>query len=70
MEIPRLRKGSCFPSFLEPRRTAAKALVAFAIVLGPCIDGSRGARALFGSGMWSVAAMHAASDLRHVGRAP
>ena len=23
-----LRKGSCFPSFLEPRRTAAKALVA------------------------------------------
>ena len=28
LEIPKLRKGSYFPSFLEPRRTAAKALVA------------------------------------------
>ena len=28
LEIPRLRKGSDFPSFLEPRRTAEKALVA------------------------------------------
>ena len=28
MAIPKLRKGSCFPSFLEPRRTAEKALVA------------------------------------------
>ena len=28
MEIPKLRKGSYFPSFLEPRRTAEKALVA------------------------------------------
>ncbi len=28
LEIPKLRKGSCFPSFLEPRRTAEKALVA------------------------------------------
>ena len=28
LAIPRLRKGSCFPSFLEPRRTAEKALVA------------------------------------------
>ncbi len=27
-EIPKLRKGSYFPSFLEPRRTAEKALVA------------------------------------------
>jgi len=32
LEIPKLRKGSCFPSFLEPRRTAEKALVALAIV--------------------------------------
>ncbi len=32
LEIPKLRKGSYFPSFLEPRRTAEKALVAFAIV--------------------------------------
>src|ERR1700750_220425 len=28
LEIPRLRKGSSFPSFLEPRRTAEKALTA------------------------------------------
>jgi putative transposase len=28
LEIPRLRKGSYFPSFLEPRRTAEKALTA------------------------------------------
>ena len=28
LEIPQLRKGSYFPSFLEPRRTAEKALTA------------------------------------------
>jgi putative transposase len=28
LEIPRLRNGSYFPSFLEPRRTAEKALTA------------------------------------------
>jgi putative transposase len=28
LEMPRLRKGSYFPSFLEPRRTAEKALTA------------------------------------------
>lgn len=28
LEIPKLRKGSYFPTFLEPRRTAEKALVA------------------------------------------
>jgi putative transposase len=28
LEIPKLRKGSCLPSFLEPRRTAETALVA------------------------------------------
>ncbi|WP_285675169.1 transposase, partial [Paralimibaculum aggregatum] len=28
LAIPRLRRGRCFPSFLEPRRTAEKALVA------------------------------------------
>ena len=28
LSIPKLRKGSCFPSFLEPRRTAEKALTA------------------------------------------
>jgi len=38
--------------------------------LGPCMDGSRGARARYGSGSWSVAAMYAASDLQHGGCAP
>ena len=33
LEIPRLRRGSYFPSFLEPRRTAEKALTA---VIGVC----------------------------------
>jgi putative transposase len=28
LQIPKLRKGSCFPGFLEPRRTAEKALAA------------------------------------------
>jgi putative transposase len=28
LRIPKLRKGSYFPGFLEPRRTAAKALTA------------------------------------------
>ena len=35
LAIPGLRKGSYFPSFLEPRRTAEKALVALAIGLEP-----------------------------------
>jgi transposase-like protein len=44
LRIPKLRKGSYFSGFLEPRRMAEKALTALAIVLGPCMDGSRGAR--------------------------
>jgi transposase-like protein len=32
LNIPKLRKGSYFPTFLEPRRTAEKALMALAIV--------------------------------------
>jgi transposase-like protein len=28
LRIPKLRKGSCFPSLLEPRRPADKALLA------------------------------------------
>ncbi len=28
LRIPKLRKGSCFPGFLEPRRMAEKALTA------------------------------------------
>ena len=31
LNIPKLRKGSYFPTFLEPRRTAEKALMALAI---------------------------------------
>ena len=32
LNIPKLRKGSYFPTFLEPRRTAERALMALAIV--------------------------------------
>ena len=32
LNIPKLRKGSYFPTFLEPRRTVEKALMALAIV--------------------------------------
>ena len=28
LRVPKLRTGSCFPGFLEPRRTSEKALVA------------------------------------------
>ncbi len=37
LEIPKLRKGSDFPSFLEPRRTAKKALVA--VIQEACVHG-------------------------------
>ena len=37
LAIPKLRKGSCFPSFLEPRRTAEKALVA--VIQEACVHG-------------------------------
>ena len=40
LAIPKLRKGSYFPSFLEPRRTAEKVLVA--VIRGrPTCTGSR-----------------------------
>ena len=39
---------------------------AFATDFGPCLDGSRGARALFGEWAWSVATMCAASDLHRM----
>lgn len=41
LEIPKLRKGSYLPSFLEPRRTAEKALVALAIVARTVAIGAR-----------------------------
>jgi len=44
--------------------------VAPPMLLEPCMDGSRGARARYGSGSWSVAAMYTASDLQHGGCAP
>lgn len=37
LEIPKPRKGSYFPSFLEPRRTAEKALVA--VIQEACVPG-------------------------------
>lgn len=37
LAIPKLRKGSCLPSFLEPRRTAEKALVA--VIREACVHG-------------------------------
>jgi putative transposase len=37
LAIPKLRKGSYFPSFLEPRRTAEKALVA--VIQEACVHG-------------------------------
>ena len=38
LQIPKLRKGSYFPGFLEPRRTAEKALVA--VIQKPTSRGS------------------------------
>ena len=35
LRVPKLRQGSYFPGFLEPRRTSEKALVARAMGLGP-----------------------------------
>jgi putative transposase len=37
LRIPKLRKGSCFPGFLEPRRMAEKALTA--IIREACVQG-------------------------------
>ncbi len=47
LAIPRLRRGSCFPSFLEPRRTAEKALVAV-IRGGPTSTASRPGPSMIG----------------------
>ena len=37
LELPKLRKGSYLPSFLDPRRTAEKALVA--VIQEACVQG-------------------------------
>jgi hypothetical protein len=37
LEIPKLRKGTCFPAFLEPRRTAERALAA--VIQEACVHG-------------------------------
>ena len=42
--IPKLRKGSYFPSFLEPRRSADKALIAVIQEAAACPGEGRGAR--------------------------
>ena len=41
LRIPKLRKGSYFPGFLEPRRLAEKALTAIALVLASAGSGFR-----------------------------
>ncbi len=66
LRIPKLRTGSHFPSFPEPRRAVEKALTA----PGPCVDGARVARAMLGSGTRSVAAMSAASEMQRVRAMP
>ena len=37
LKIPKLRQGSYFPEFLEPRRTAEKALTAVTEIAGGCV---------------------------------
>lgn len=37
VKIPKLRKGSCFPEFLEPRRAAEKAMTA--VIQEACVQG-------------------------------
>jgi putative transposase len=48
--IPKLRKGSYFPGFLEPRRMAEKALTA--VCRRPTSKGSRPARSTIWSRRW------------------
>jgi len=36
VQIPKLRKGTYFPEFVEPRRASEKAMTAFAIVSRSC----------------------------------
>ena len=51
LRIPKLRKGSYFPGFLEPRRMAEKALTA--VIQEAYIQGVRRARSANWSGRWA-----------------
>ncbi len=51
LAIPKLRKGSYFPSFLEPRRTAEKALAA--VIQEAYVHGTRPAQSTFWSKPWA-----------------
>ena len=51
LRIPKLRKGSYFPGFLEPRRMAEKALTA--VIQEAYIQASRRARSTNWSGRWA-----------------
>ena len=53
LRIPKLRKGSYFPSFLEPRRMAERALTA--VIQEAYIHGVRPARSTIWSGRWAEA---------------
>ncbi|WP_370510893.1 hypothetical protein [Elioraea sp. Yellowstone] len=49
LRIPKLRQGSCFPPFLEPRKTSEKALVA----VKPGSAGSRRGASTTWCGRWA-----------------
>jgi transposase-like protein len=51
LRIPKLRKGSYFPSFLEPRRMAEKALTA--VIQEASSRASRPARSMISFGRWA-----------------
>ena len=51
LAIPKLRKGSYFPSFLEPRRTSEKSLVA--VIQEATCKASRRARSTSWSKPWA-----------------
>jgi putative transposase len=60
LRIPKLRKGSYFPSFLDPRRMAEKALTA--VIQEAYIQASRPARSTISSGRWAGQAYRKASS--------
>nr|WP_247636613.1 transposase [Methylobacterium sp. 37f] len=52
LRIPKLKRGPCFPGFLEPRRMAEKALTA--VIQEAYIQGSRPTRSTTSSRPWVV----------------